>query len=177
MSSQITFKFYGQDKICENGYQTICWYLFLVDGVYKNLNTLVDDFIHTINFKEDALPFFVKKNLGNTESFLKHAFNEEILSIENFKVFNKHELINFFDKYLADDDWGSDRGEFERILKKFYTSITKENSDTFFLISKEWFDKESNIFNPFAYIYIYYFLIIWFDSDKKLLNVCEWFYD
>jgi hypothetical protein len=63
------------------------------------------------------------------------------------------------------------------LLRRGVIRAPGEASDHFFLISKEWFDKGNKILNPDGEVYIYYFLIIWFAKDKKVINVCEWIYE
>jgi hypothetical protein len=172
----MSLKFWAQTEIIE-GNQAIFWYLFLIDNISGTVNDFLNTFIHSANFKENCLPFMVKKNRGENDRFLKHAFNADALDIEDFKILKKDELFNFFDNYSREGSWGDDRADFLIIKKKLNDLIEKETTDHFYLISKEWFDKGSKLLNDNSDIYLYYFLIIWLDSDKKVVNICELNYD
>jgi hypothetical protein len=172
----MSLKFWGQDEIKE-GQQAIFWYLFLTDSIPDSPNNFFNEFIHSDNFKEDCLPFIVKKSIGKNDRFLKHAFNANNLTIADFKILSNAEILHFFDEYSKDSKWGDDKDDFIVIMNRFSTLIRKETSDKFFLISKEWFDKANKILNEDSDIYLYYFLIIWLDVDNKMVNVCEWNYD
>jgi hypothetical protein len=172
----MSLKFLRQDEINE-GHQNIFRYLFLTEDVPNIVNDFLDVFLHSEDFKNDCLPFIVKGNLGKNDRFLKHAFSEEVLSITDFKEFSKEKLLHYFDVYSKDSSWGDDRADFVVLLNKFVDLIRTEKSDQFYLISKEWFEKGNEILNDSSEFYLYYFLIIWLDRDKKVVNVCEWNYD
>jgi hypothetical protein len=172
----MTAKFWGQYEIRE-GYQAIFWYIIIINDVSNELDHSLNSFLHSDSFRDFCLPFNVKKSAGENYHFLQRAFNQDTLSISDFKVFSKEQLISFFKDYSTSDSWGDDKNEFVTMMNSYRELLQKEASDHFFLISKEWFDKGNKILNADSEIYIYYFLIIWFDEVKKVINVCEWIYE
>jgi hypothetical protein len=172
----MTAKFWGQYEIRE-GHQAIFWYILLISDVSNELDDFLNSFLRSDSFRDFCLPFTVKKFPMENYPFLERAFNQDTLSLSDFKVFSKKQLVSFFKDYSTSPSWGDDKDEFATIMNGYFDLLQKEASDRFFLISKEWFDKGDKILNSDSEIYIYYFLIIWFDGDKKVLNVCEWIYE
>ena len=173
----MNLKFWGQNEFFEN-VQIIYQYSFQLIDYPIEVATFLEDFLHSKYFKEDCLPLIVKRDVEHKHNFLKRVFNEDKLSIKDFKIMSKVKLLQFFDEYSKEESWRDDRNDFVRLNKKFDDFLMKETCDTYFLLSKEWFPKNSIILDQFSVdIYIYYFLIIWIDEKEKLLTVCEWKYD
>lgn len=139
---------------------------------------IIDNFIKTENFSLDCLPEIVKNDRENPDFYLRQLFDNNKLSINDFKMLSKIELINYFESFAKHDDWGDDKIDFETLLGIFKSEIENSKSDKYFLIDKDWFDKESDkIRDPESWIYINYFLAIWIDRIENKLTVCEWNYD
>lgn len=139
---------------------------------------IIDNFIKTENFSLDCLPEIVKKDRERPDFYLRQLFDNNKISINDFKKFSKIELMNYFESFSKHDDWGDDKIDFETLLGNFKAEIENFKSEKYFLIDKDWFDKESDkIRDPESWIYIYYFLVIWIDRFENKLTVCEWNYD
>jgi len=169
-------KFLGQYEIRE-GYQAIFWYIFLIDATSDSLESSANDFICSESFRENCLPFIIKKKPKEGSRFLQRAFNQDSLNISDFRILTKEDVLLFFSDYATSDGWNDDREDFITLMNGFNEIFKEEPTDHFFLISKEWFDKGNKILSADSEFYIYYFLMVWFDTDKKIINICEWVYD
>ena len=174
--NQMTFSFLGQDKITE-GEQAVYWYLFSINTTINDTSFLINEFLHSENFKNEALPFIVKKDTNSRFLFLNRAFNEDVLSVKDFKLLRNDQLYEYFLKYSNESDWGDDRKDFKILLEKFNELFSKEAAEKVFLINMDWFDKSNPTLNSDSEFYLYYFITIWVDKSKQQLNVCEWIYD
>jgi hypothetical protein len=168
--------FFGQQEI-SSGYQALFWYIFLVDNSSTPSDKFFDDFLSSESFGLFCQPFVKKRTRGQNDRFLEGAFNREALQISKFRKLTRENLLNFLSDYAKSEDWCNDRKDFTAILDEFEKPLRQESAPFFFLISNEWFKKEDNLLSADAEIYIYFMLIIWFDSDKRILNVCQWSYD
>jgi hypothetical protein len=158
-------------------YQVIFWYIFLVEDISEWEETQLIEFVHSDYFKEFVKPDIVKQTPSERNRFLKGAFNLSNLGFTDFRVFEKEGLIRFFNEYAQSGDWGEDRTEFITIMNSFNHLIENETINKFFLISKEWFRQGDQILSQDSEIYTYYFLILWVNTARKTINVCEWNYD
>jgi len=168
-------KLLKQVQIAEE-FQGILMTIFsLTDNFERADNLIIDEFLKSNSFAVDCLGEKAKKN---PEIYLRQLFDNQKISVEDFRELNENEIANFFIDYSNESDWGEDRKEFKNLVEKFKTIIGNYPSDKFYLISKDWFEKDNEkIRNPENWIYLYYFLVIWFDNEKKSLIVCEWTYD
>ena len=150
----------------------------LTDNFERADNLIIDKFLKSNSFAIDCLPEKVRQNNKNPEIYLRQLFDNQKISIEDFRELNEKEICNFFISYSNESDWGKDRKAFKILVEKFKTIICDYPSDKFYLISKDWFDKDNDkMKNPENWMYLYYFLVIWFDKEKRTLIVCEWNYD
>src|SRR5580692_11163211 len=166
-------KFFGQYEITA-GYQALFWYIFLVDNSSTPSDKFFDDFLSSESFELFCQPFLKKRTRGQNDRFLEGAFSREALQISNFRKLTRENLLNFLSDYAKSENWGNDRKDFTTILEQFEKPLKQESAPFFSLISKEWFKKKDNLLNADAEIYIYFMLIMWFDAEKKILNVCQW---
>jgi hypothetical protein len=153
------------------------WYTFSVEDIIGQGEFSLIKFVHSDYFKEFVKPDIVKQAQSERHRFLEGAFNLSNLDITNFRVFKKESLVRFFHEYAQSDDWGEDRTGFISIMDRFDRLLEKGTTDEIFLISKEWFSQSDRVLSQDSEVYIYYFLIVWMDIDKKIVNVCEWNYD
>src|ERR1700761_8880794 len=161
---KLSIEFFGQFELREE-YQAIFWYVFLVDKISPGLEMSVNDLIHSEEFTQYCFPFKVKKSWGERNQFLKRAFDLNKLDVSNFKMFNKEELLQFFDIYAASDTWKDDKEKFASLMYEFKEMFKNETANQFFLIGKEWFDKDSALLSEDSEFFIYYFILIWFDTE------------
>jgi hypothetical protein len=166
----------GQNEI-RSEYQAIFWYTFSAEDIIGPEESWLIEFVHSESFKESVRPEIVKQAKSENHRFLESAFNLSNLEVTDFRALKKEDLIRFFHDYAQLNDWGEDRAGFIDVMDKFDDLIEKESSDKFFLLSKEWFDKDDRVLSQDSWVYTYYFLIIWIDIDRKIANVCEWIYD
>jgi len=155
----------------------------LTEFHYSNENPLpnyqlLDSFIHSKHFTSDSLRDVVTNDTGN-RSFLRQAFENLAINFNDFKELTKEEVIKLLTDFSLENDWGdTDLGDF-MILKDNFIDLTKDvEAETFYLINKDWFDKTDNrVRQPEGEIFIYYFLILWIDKQKKTLTITEWTYN
>lgn len=166
----------SQNEI-RSGYQVIFWYTFSMENVVRQEDFNLIEFVRSEYFKEHVKPEIVKQGQSKTYPFLEGAFNLANLDSKNFKVLKKEGLVRFFNEYAQSDDWGQDRAGFIDIKDRFYPLLQQHAADEIFLISKEWFRKNDRVLSEDSDVYTYYFLIVWMDTDDKVVNVCEWSYD
>jgi len=169
-------KFLDQREI-RSEYQVIFWYTFLTEDIDNKVDDLLIEFIHSDCFREFGKPSIVSQSHIGGDRFLQGAFNLNNLDVTNFRIFSKDGLMQFFDEYSQSADWGDDRGEFIDVMNSFNKFLEKETSDCFFGISKEWFNQGDRVLSADSGFYTYYFLLMWLDIGKKIINVCEWNYD
>ena len=172
----MTFSFSDQIEII-SGHQGLFWYSLVIDHLFDDISHLFNEFIRSDNFSVDCRPLIVKNDSRINTRYLDSAFNYDRLSMSDFKFLSKYELLNFFDDYGNDDNWGDDRPDFKVILNKFETLLIEEISEEYLLISKEWFDKDDVLLSVDSNVYLYYFLIIWIDQNKKMIKIIQWKYD
>ncbi len=138
---------------------------------------LIDYFIHSTSFTEESRSERIKNYTGDI-GFLRQAFEIELLKINDFKQTDKDGVSKFLNDY-AEEDWGdTDGNDFVNIKNKFIEFLSDVDSNSFYIISKEWFDENDKLLRePENWCYMYYFLIIWLDEKNKTLTVSEWKYD
>src|SRR5690348_10707452 len=154
------FTFWGQKEF-EVNYQTFFWYLFLIDEVSEDVTTSLTDFLHSKHFKEEAQSFLVKKSKGDRHIPIGRPFDEENLFIELFKKFNKAEMQTFFLNYSEPNREYEGKTEFIFLMNNFFDWLKKESTNEYYIISKEWFNKDDRVLNDISELYTYYFIIIW----------------
>src|SRR6266700_1214751 len=121
----MNLKFLGQNEFFEN-VQIIYQYSFQLIDYPIEVATFLEDFLHSKYFKEDCLPLIVKRDVEHKHNFLKRVFNEDKLSIKDFKIMSKVKLLQFFDEYSKEESWRDDRNDFVRLNKKFDDFLMKE---------------------------------------------------
>ncbi|MBI9056120.1 MAG: hypothetical protein JEY96_20025 [Bacteroidales bacterium] len=150
----------------------------LIDKLEQDEHLIINKFLKSNSFSYDCLPEIVKQSNVKSDYYLRQLFDTDKISFEDFRKLNKKEISNFFINYSNESDWGDDRKEFKTLLEKFISLLHEYPSDKFYLISQDWFDIDSKkMRNPENWIYTYYFLVIWFDREKKTMIVCDWNYD
>lgn len=159
------------------GYQGVFWSIFSIDKLPLSEPPFIDGFVRSKNFRYDCLPDIVKENRDKKLRYLSPAFNEDVLSVKDFKVLKKDELVQHFEGYSKDGSWGDDLGDFINLKNLLKEIIQDAGSDGFFLIDKDWFGKGDAILNSDSEFFIYFFFIIWLDAKKMTLNVCRLNYD
>lgn len=172
----ITFETNGHREIDLN-YQGISLRAFSFE-VDKNMGNdqIVDTFIRTKHFAYESLRNCIKKEPDKI--FLRRAFDLDKIKIADFKKFSKEETTKFLCDFLNDSDWGDDRDEFATLIDKYFEIHKQYGDNDFYVISKDWFDKDNEkVFNPESWCYTYYFLIISVDRNSNLLTFTEWKYD
>ena len=144
-----------------------------------NEDYIIEKFIKSEYFTIDCLPEIVKTDKSNSDFYLRQLFDNDKLTIKDFKEFSIENLFDFLDDFSKHDDWGDDRVHFIKLLESFKSLFKSKSAyNKFYLISKDWFDKENDkLRNPESWIYIYYFLIVWIDKIEQKLYVCEWTYN
>jgi hypothetical protein len=173
-----TFKLNSQKEINED-YQGINISQFTYSNA-ENVSEefLIDLFFHSKSFTEESIREIIKNDTEN-RPFLRQAFEIDLIKMDDFKQTDKNKIIEFLNDYGNTNDWGDTDGDnFIKLKDKFLEFLTNVKSNNFYLISKEWFDENSEkVREPENWIYSYYFLIIWIDEIDKILTVSEWTYD
>ncbi len=150
-------------------------FVFSFDKQIEN-DQIVDIFIRSKHFTYDCLRDCIKVDPDG--GYLGQAFNIENVKISDFKKSKKEGVIKFLIDFINEPNWGDDRNDFAKILDKFFEIFKTLNESVFYIISKDWFDKDDEKFiGPGSWVYTYYFLIISVDRNANLLTLSEWTYD
>lgn len=172
----ITFetKVHREIDVCYQGIN-LTEFAFMADNQIDN-DQIVDTFIRTKHFSYDCLRNCVKNEPN--KGYLRQAFNIDKIAISDFKRLSKEETIKFLVDFLNETDWGDDRDEFATLFDSYLEIHNQFGNSDFYVISKEWFDKDDErVLEPESWCYTYYFLIIAVDRDQHLLTLTEWMYD
>ena len=116
---------------------------------------------------------------STNSNYLKGLFNPVPLTSDDFKFINANGVYHYLEGFSdSEEEWGIDKPLFKNLLKEFKKS-TENTLDGCFLISKDWFDKESKKVRSREFtLYDYYILIIWVDkNDTSKLYISEWYSD
>ncbi len=130
--------------------------------------------------KTPGIQWFPRLPRAVRQNFDKHAraFNIDRIKISDFKKLNKEETTKFLFDFLNEKDWGDDKNEFATLLNKYFEIHEQFDNNDFYVISKDWFDRDDEkVIEPESWCYIYYFLIISVDRNSNLLTSTEWQYD
>jgi hypothetical protein len=137
---------------------------------------IVDTFIRSKQFSFDSLRDCVKAEPD--KGYLRQAFNIDKIEISDFKKTDKQGVSKFLFDFLNEPDWGEDRSEFAKLLDRYFEIHNEFGNNEFYILSKDWFDKEDErVMEPESWVYTYYFLIISIDRKSNLLTLTEWTYD
>lgn len=167
-----TFKIQKQSVINENyqGYDLTGFSIHLDNE--ENCSKIVDTFIHSPFFTEDK-----KSDDRLNKGYLSQIFAINKIDVSNFKKMTKSETLMFLVDFLNDPSWEDDRKEFATLLDKYFEVHKTLSDKEFYILNKDWFDKDSEILNPVHWIFTYYFIIIHIDNELQTLTVTEWTYD
>lgn len=150
-------------------------FAFVVDEQIDN-DLIVDTFIRSNHFSNDSLRDCVKRE--PEKAYLRRAFNIDRIRITDFRKTDKEGTSKFLVDFLIESDWGDDRNEFAKLLDRYFEIHSELGNSDFYLLSKDWFDKDDEkLIEPESWCYTYYFLIISVDRNLNLLTVTEWTYD
>ena len=161
----------------DEGYQGINLTEFAigVDELTSN-NQIVDTFIRSEEFSFDSLRDCVKAEPDT--GYLRQAFDIDKIKITDFNKTDKQGVSKFLIDFLNEPDWGDDRNEFAKLLDRYFEIHNEFGDNEFYILSKDWFDKEDErVIGPESWVYTYYFLIISVDRKSNLLTLTEWTYD
>ncbi|MFN0189451.1 MAG: hypothetical protein ACKVQV_12190 [Bacteroidia bacterium] len=137
---------------------------------------IVDTFIRSKQFSFDSLRDCIKAEPD--KGYLRQAFNVDRVKISDFKKTDKQGASKFLLDFLNESDWGGDRNEFAKLLDRYFEIHNTFAESDFYIISKEWFDKDDEkVIEPESWVYTYYFLIISVDRNSNVLTLSEWTYD
>ena len=150
-------------------------FVIAFDELISN-DQIVDIFIRSKLFSFDSFHDSVKAEPN--KGYLRRAFNIEKIKITDFKKTDKQGVSKFLFDFKNEPDWGEDRNEFAKLLDRYFKIHNEFGDNEFYILSKEWFDKEDErVIEPESWAYIYYFLIISVDRKSNLLTLTEWTYD
>lgn len=137
---------------------------------------IVATFIQSTQFSFDSLHDCVKAD--PEKGYLRRAFNVDRIKITDFKKTNKQGVAKFLLDFISAHDWGDDRNDFANLLDRYFEIHHGFTGSDYFIISKDWFDKDNEIIvDPEYHIYGYYFLIVSVDRNSNTLTLSEWTYD
>lgn len=162
----------------DEGYQGFNLTEFIVSSDNNDTSDIiVDKFIRSTHFSFDSLRDVIK-NDTEEKGYLRQAFVIHEINISDFRKLDKIGTKRFLLDFLNEPDWGEDRNEFAKLLDK-YLEIHEQLPDaSFYVINKDWFDKDSKqVLEPENWFYTFYFLIIYLDKNLGTLIVTEWTYD
>jgi len=159
------------------GFQVINLTEFAI-GVDKQIcnDEIIDNFIRSKQFSFDCLRDCVKAEPD--KGYLRQAFDIDKININDFKKTDKKGVSKFLFDFINEPNWGNDRNEFAKLLDRYFIIHNEFGDNEFYILSKNWFDKEDErVIEPESLIYIYYFLIISLDRKSSSLTLIEWAYD
>lgn len=137
---------------------------------------IVDTFIRSKQFSFDSLPNCIK--FEPDKGYLRRAFDFDKVKISDFRKTDKDGASKFLLDFLNEPGWGDDRNEFTKLLDRYFEIHRHSGDSDFYVISKDWFDKDDEkVIEPESWVYSYYFLIISVDRKSNLLTLTEWTYD
>lgn len=137
---------------------------------------IIKTFICSKNYSFDSLRDCVKAE--PVKGYLRLAFDVDKIKITDFKKTDKQGVSKFLIDFLNEPDWGDDRNEFAKLLDRYFEIHNEFGDNEFYILSKDWFDKEDErVIEPESWVYTYYFLIISIDRKLNLLTFTEWTYD
>jgi hypothetical protein len=137
---------------------------------------IVTTFIRSKQFSFDSLRDCIKAEPD--KGYLKRAFNFDRVEITDFKKTDKLGASKFLLDFINEPDWGDDRSDFSKLLDRYFKIHNKFAECDFYLISKDWFDKDDEkLVEPESWCYTYFFLIISVDRNSRTLTLTEWTYD
>lgn len=146
-----------------------------VDELISN-DQIVDTFIRSKKISFDSLRDCDKAELD--KGYLKQAFDVYKIKITDFKKTDKLGASKFLVDFLNEPDWGDDRNEFAKLLDRYFEIHNKFGDNEFYILSKDWFNKEDErVIEPESWVYTYYLLFISVDRKSNLLTLTEWTYD
>lgn len=167
---------------------------------FINDEQTIADFLTPENFRNEDFHLIKRLDKYKDDGFLGHAFNLNKITFDDFRKLSKQKTITLLNASVSNtSSTNLDDAElsfmkqfpsvnFEKVdtsnsdkyvLKKLISFIQFCEAETFYFISKHFFDTkldpmkydENNKLTYDAIIYEPYVLIIWF--DKNILNVCE----
>lgn len=147
-------------------------------GVDDQINNdqIVDTFIRSKQFSFDSLRDCVKAEPD--KGYLRRAFDIDKLKITDFRKTDNDGASKFLLDFLNESDWADDRNQFAKLLDRYFEIHRQNGHCDFYVISKDWFDKDDGkVIKPESWCYTYYFLIISIDRSSNLLTLTEWTYD
>lgn len=159
------------------GYQGVNLTEFTIglDELISN-DEIVDTFIRSKQFSFDSLRDCVKAEPD--KGYLRRAFDIDKIKITDFKKVDKQGVSKFLFDFINQPDWGNDRNEFAKLLDRYFKFTMSLEDNDFYILSKDWFDKEDErLIEPESWAYTYYFLIISVNRLSNLLTLTEWTYD
>jgi hypothetical protein len=146
-----------------------------VDELISN-DQIVDTFIRSKQFSFDSLRDCVKAEPD--KGYLRQTFDVDKIVITDFKKTDKQGVSKFLFDFINEPDWGDDRNEFSKLLDRYFEIYNEYGDNEFYILSKDWFDKEDErVIKPESWVYNYYFLIISVDRKSNLLTLTEWTHD
>lgn len=172
----INFQLQNQQCIDHN-YQGICLTNFLVITTEDvSEEQLLEQFIHSTTFSYYSLREVIKQN--PEQPYLRQAFDPSLLSIHDFTRGSKAQVVKFLLDF-ENEKWGDDdKDDFIFIKNLFLIILDSVTADCFFIINKDWFAKgDAKVLEPYDWVYVYYFLIIWIEKGNRFLTISEWTYD
>jgi len=170
------FQFIRQECKDQN-HQGICLteFSFLRSNDFSE-EQMIDSFLHSPHFSFESLRGVVKRNPENP--FLRQAFEPKEILIGDFKKYTKEQVVNFLAEFANEDDWGNDRDDFLIIKNQFLEILTPTQSESFYVINKDWFvESDFKIREPENSVFLYYFLVLWIDCKNSTLTISEWTHD
>lgn len=150
-------------------------FVFKVDEQMDN-DQIVDTFVRSRQFSVDSVRDCVKAEPD--KGYLRQVFNVGRIKITDFNKTNKQGVSKFLIDFLNAPDWGDDKNDYEKLLDRYLEIHNGFIENDFYIISKDWFEKEAEkVIEPESWVYAYYFLIISVDRNSNVLTLSEWTYD
>ncbi|WP_218620359.1 hypothetical protein [Flavobacterium sp. I3-2] len=166
------FELKNHIEINEN-YQGISFTEFELNFMaYIFNNKITDTFIRSNEFIYHSLKNCIKEEPD--KGYLKRAFDFKKIKSRDFKKRNKEGTSKFLAEFENESDWGDDKNEFAKLVDKYFEIQNKFNEIDFYILSKDWFNKQDKrLIEPESSIYLYYFLILSINRKSNRLMTNE----
>lgn len=157
------------------GFQCLCISKFKVqDTLGKTDEQVITEYINNKEYSKDA-----ERQISKDSQIIGSPFRYEALNLAHFKRFNKKQLWDYLYEFRNKGKWNIDeRVELNNSYSRMRIDVEKAQTENYYVINMDWFDKEDAILYSWeANIHFYFIHIFWFDKTTMTITACELAYN